>query len=80
MLSSGPWRCGQVEPGFAGIFHAGSSPFFDGRRPVADGKADRWSGAEVFPARVWVGEDPYVDIIALASTLARAVDALNVER
>ena len=45
-------------------FDAGSSQFYDGRWQVADGKADHWSGAEVFPARVLAAED--LDMAAIA--------------
>jgi hypothetical protein len=55
-----------VLPGGAWVaeqFDGGSSQFFDGRRPVADGKGDHWSGAEVVPARVLAADD--LDIAAI---------------
>jgi hypothetical protein len=50
-------------PRFAEQFDAGSSQFFDGRRQVADGKADHRSGPEVVPAWVLAAED--LDVAAI---------------
>ena len=59
-------------------FDAGSSQFYDGRWQVADGKADHWSGAEVFPARVLAAED--LDMAAIAKLVKeRASNAADLE-